>query len=142
MIKTSRRIAETLRKVQATPAFVAERVKLAFAVALDEKRKTSGLNYVALARQVGASPAYVTKVFRGDCNLTIESMVKLAMAVGSEIDIRLVDRSAQTGVTLDWCTHPVRGRQRFTLVPNSASVSRTDETTAANREFDGFGVAA
>jgi len=42
-----------------------------------------------LARQVGVSRGYITKVLRGSGNVTLETMVKLSRAVGSELDIRL-----------------------------------------------------
>jgi len=42
-----------------------------------------------LAEKINTSSAYVTKVFRGDANFTIETMVKLARAVDGELQIRI-----------------------------------------------------
>ncbi|MEO8418741.1 MAG: helix-turn-helix transcriptional regulator [Methylophilaceae bacterium] len=73
-----------------------ERLKLDFALQLEKRRKTAGLSYADFAEKLGTSPAYVTKVFRGDANLTIESMVKLARAIGGKVDLRIVDEKAAT----------------------------------------------
>lgn len=49
----------------------------------------AGLTRTELARRLEVSPAYITKVFRGDVNFTIETMVRLARAVGAEVQIHL-----------------------------------------------------
>lgn len=41
-----------------------------------------------LARRIGASPAYVTRILRGNANLTLALMVKLARALGQELHVR------------------------------------------------------
>lgn len=71
-----------------------ERAKLDFAIMLEDRRRIAGLSYKALAENLNTSPAYVTKIFRGDANLTIESMVKLARAVGSQLAIDLTKTAA------------------------------------------------
>jgi transcriptional regulator with XRE-family HTH domain len=38
---------------------------------------------------IGTSPAYITKVFRGNANFTIESMVKLTRALGGKLHIHV-----------------------------------------------------
>ena len=48
-----------------------------------------GLSYADLAKNLGTSAAYISKVFRGDTNLPIESMVKLARATGGQLDVRI-----------------------------------------------------
>ena len=40
------------------------------------------ISRVELAKRLGSSPAYITKVLRGDINFTVETMVRLAKAVG------------------------------------------------------------
>ena len=37
----------------------------------------------------GIVAAYVSKILRGDVNFTLETMTKLAMAVGGRIDVRM-----------------------------------------------------
>jgi transcriptional regulator with XRE-family HTH domain len=42
-----------------------------------------------LAEKIGSSPAYVTKILRGETNFTLDSMVKIATALGCELTIGL-----------------------------------------------------
>lgn len=44
-----------------------------------------------LARRLGTSQAYVTKLLGGDANFTLMTMVRLAMAVESELRLHLDD---------------------------------------------------
>lgn len=48
-----------------------------------------GLSRAGFARKIGDSPAYVTKVLRGEENLTAKSMAKLARAVNCVVRIHL-----------------------------------------------------
>lgn len=49
-----------------------------------------------LARRIGCSPAYVTKILRGSTNFTLESMVKIARALGCEFRMHLQPDGRQT----------------------------------------------
>lgn len=60
---------------------------------LMEERKISRS---ALAEKIGHSPAYVTKVLRGNANFTVATMAKLARAVGSEVRIHLAPTGSRT----------------------------------------------
>jgi len=42
-----------------------------------------------LARCLGVSPAYVTKVLRGNVNFTVDSMAGLVRAAGGEVSIKV-----------------------------------------------------
>lgn len=66
-----------------------EEAKLDFAFSLEDQRRRSGLTYSAIARHLDVTKAYISKVFRGDANLTIESMVKLARATGGRLTIKV-----------------------------------------------------
>jgi transcriptional regulator with XRE-family HTH domain len=46
-----------------------------------------------LARRLGVSPAYITKVLRGNVNFTVESMVRLVRAAGGEVKIQVAPRT-------------------------------------------------
>jgi len=70
-----------------------ELAKLEFSSALEKQRRVAGINYTGIAKKIGSSAAYITKVFRGDSNLTIESMVKLARATGGNLRIQIVNEA-------------------------------------------------
>jgi transcriptional regulator with XRE-family HTH domain len=54
------------------------------------------LSRSALAARIGHSPAYVTKVLRGDANFTAATMTKLARAMGAEVRIHLAPIGSRT----------------------------------------------
>lgn len=94
----SKRLLSFVNSEAIAHTFLVEKAKLAFALALDRRRKNAGLTGSDIATAIGASPAYVSKVFRGDSNFTIDTMVKLAGACGGRLEIQIVDAevAAQT----------------------------------------------
>lgn len=66
-----------------------EHTKLDFSIALERQRRRAGLSYTDLAKTLGTSAAYISKVFRGDANLTIESLVKLTRAVDGQLHLEI-----------------------------------------------------
>ena len=48
-----------------------------------------------LARRLGSSRAYVNKVLQGNTNFTIESLVKLGMALGCELVIKFKEERSE-----------------------------------------------
>lgn len=49
-----------------------------------------------LARRIGSSRAYVTKLLGGNANFTLQTMTKVAMALGSTIHVHVADQKAIT----------------------------------------------
>lgn len=94
MMRTSKAIHALLAKAKESDSYWVEDAKLDFSLALERARRRTGATYKALAEKLGTSQAYISKVFRGDANLTIESMVKLARATDSHLRIEVVDRRA------------------------------------------------
>jgi len=58
---------------------------------LMEEKKVSRAE---LARRIGSSRAYITKLLGGNANFTLMTMVKLAMALDGAIHIHIADRQA------------------------------------------------
>ncbi len=98
--KTLRKFVQTAREGD---TFWVEQAKLDFAIMLEKRRKSAGLTNAALAQKLGTSAAYITKLFRGDANLTIESMTKLARVTGGHLTIQILDEEP---ATLRW-TQPL-----------------------------------
>ncbi len=78
--------AEAARK---THDYRAEGASIRFTEELVARMETCGLTRSALAAKIGSSPAYVTKILRGDTNFTLDSMVRIADALGCELTIGL-----------------------------------------------------
>lgn len=49
-----------------------------------------------LARRLGTTPAYVTKVLRGNANFTLASMAKIALALESQVRVHLAPKGSYT----------------------------------------------
>jgi|GEM_PF-1801917 len=66
---------------------------------LEDKRETKA----GLAKKLGKSPAYITKIFRGDANFTLESMVKLVRALGGRLKIEpVIEVKKQVKTEMKW----------------------------------------
>ena len=55
-----------------------------------------GINRAELARRMGTSRAYITKMLGGNANFTLLTMVKLAMALDGAVHIHIADKRAVT----------------------------------------------
>jgi plasmid maintenance system antidote protein VapI len=49
-----------------------------------------------LARRLGTSRAYVTKLLGGNANFTLQTMTKVAMALGSQVHVHVASQNALT----------------------------------------------
>ena len=92
-MKLNKKIAEYLAGRKQYDSYWVEQLKLDFSISLEKRRKNAGLSYADLAKKINTSPAYISKIFRGDANFTIESMVKLSRATGGKVDLRIVDEN-------------------------------------------------
>jgi transcriptional regulator with XRE-family HTH domain len=63
---------------------------LEFTSDLYQLMKQRGNTKADVARSLKTSQAYITKVFKGDVNFTIDSMVRLTRALGGKVHIHVV----------------------------------------------------
>jgi len=96
----SKKIAESIDRSKETDTYWVEKAKLDFALELDRICKSANINGKSLAEKFGKSAAYISRVFRGDTNLTIESMVKLSRAAGAKLEIKVTSVSKANADTL------------------------------------------
>lgn len=66
-----------------------------FVLEIDHRMRNQSMSRAMLAKKLDSTPAYVTKVMRGDVNFTLETMTKLALAVGGRLHIEVVDRNTR-----------------------------------------------
>src|SRR5262245_35706483 len=91
-----------------SPAYWAEGAWLRFTEELLALMEAQSVTRAELARRVGVSPAYITKVFRGTVNLTLETMSRLALAVGASVRLHVAPIDQRS----HWTDVPVtRARQ-------------------------------
>jgi transcriptional regulator with XRE-family HTH domain len=89
----------------------------------------------ALAARIGHSPAYVTKVLRGDANFTAATMTKLARAMGAEVRIHL----APTGSRTTWFDQPLLQETQETGTSEGNSDERIEDSGNEPRKGVGRG---
>jgi transcriptional regulator with XRE-family HTH domain len=89
----NKKLASYLAERKKTDVYWVESAKLDFAMKLEKQIRLAGLSYSTLAKKIGTSAAYISKVFRGDTNMTIETMVKLTRASGARLNIEIVCES-------------------------------------------------
>ncbi len=91
------------------PYWVAK-VIYSFTEELHNLTETEHISRAELARRLGVSPAYITKLFRGNVNFTIETMVRLARAVGARLHLHLTPDQQEVH-WIEWDYNPL-GRQK------------------------------
>jgi transcriptional regulator with XRE-family HTH domain len=67
---------------RASHAFKAETAIMEFTEEISRMMEERKISKTQLAQRLGASPAYITKILRGTSNFTLDSMVKIATALG------------------------------------------------------------
>ena len=63
-----------------------------FTEAIAERMSQLKMSNSELAKKLRVKPSYVTKVLKGGTNFTLQSMVKIGLALDSELQIRLVPK--------------------------------------------------
>lgn len=105
-MKLSQSLQNFKEETKKLDTYWVEKAKLDFAKALEQRRKYNQIQYSVIANKLSTSAAYISKVFRGDTNLTIESMVKLARATGGRIEINIVDEDGSTRLSVNQSPKP------------------------------------
>jgi transcriptional regulator with XRE-family HTH domain len=87
-------LAQWAQQTRASPEYAAEQAKLDFAVALDRRMQQLEVHRAELARRLGTSAAAVTMALRGDANLTLERMARMAHALDATVHVHVAPRAA------------------------------------------------
>lgn len=85
-----------LRRASRAAAYWTRLAMRDFTEELVRRMESRSMTNAGLAEAAGVTPAYITKVLRGSENFTLQTMTKLAMAVGGKVRIHIADRQAQT----------------------------------------------
>ena len=85
------RYREFIARAEASPEYWSAAAAYEFVRELERRMEEQGVSRAELARRLGSSKAYVTKVLTADANFTLTTMTRLAMAVGGEVHVRISD---------------------------------------------------
>jgi len=88
--------SEFVNEVKESDEYWIESAKLDFALELHELMKSKNVNKAGLAVKIKKSPAYISKVLKGDTNFTIETMVGLSRAIGCRLSIHIAPSESRT----------------------------------------------
>jgi transcriptional regulator with XRE-family HTH domain len=84
--------ADLWTDLESTEQFQEEKSILEFSLQLHQLMESRGITKKDLAESMGVSQAYITKVFRGNANFTIASMIKLVNAVNGKLTIHVTGK--------------------------------------------------
>ena len=91
-----KRLVEEAKK---KPAFWTEKFSNQFLNELLDLMAKQGISRSQLAKKIEKNPSYITKIFRGNVNFTLSTMVSLAMAVNSQLSLEIIPTKAITDAT-------------------------------------------
>lgn len=125
MMKKKVGFAGLLADARNSPEYKAERLALQFAAELERLMEEKSITRAQLAKKAGVSKAYITKLFSGEGNYTLETMVRFADAVGADLHQHLCDG----GRRMRWLESIPGGRMTTAPAPlaRKTVVSRMDE---------------
>ncbi|MBN1424512.1 helix-turn-helix transcriptional regulator [Candidatus Fermentibacteria bacterium] len=83
-----------IKRMEETPEYHAEIAAIGFTESLCALMAERGVSRAELARRLGTSQAYVTKILRGDANFTLTTMIRLVRALGADLNVSVSPRSA------------------------------------------------
>ncbi len=87
--------ATLYKRLEKTPGYLAERMAVTLLAELNTRMRDLGMSNSDLARAANVSPAYITKLFRGPSNVSLETIAKLALAVECRPHVHLAVEGAQ-----------------------------------------------
>lgn len=93
MNTTHHGFGERLAKARNSLKFAVTRAILDFTEQVVGRMTSIGMNKAQLADRLNTSPAYVTKMLRGETNFTLETMVKVLRCLESELEIRVCPKN-------------------------------------------------
>ncbi|MEO0050517.1 MAG: helix-turn-helix transcriptional regulator [candidate division WOR-3 bacterium] len=89
MIEYGERYKELVKGFEKDPEYWVEYLKLVFSEEIGRLMDQRKMSRAELARKLGVSRAYITRLFRGTFNPTLETLVKIALALDARVSIHL-----------------------------------------------------
>lgn len=116
MIKPSFR--QLLAATKETPEYKAQRKGVEFLAEIHALMQKKNVSKAQLAQKLCCSGAYITKLFTGSNNLTLETMEKLVKALDANYSFKICDRHQN----VQWRGYVVGGKKESADVPNFSAV--------------------
>jgi len=97
MTEIDRRYQDLTEKLEKDPEYWVESMRFDFVEEVERMMEERGVSRAELARRLGASPAYVTQMFKALFNPTLLTLAKIALAFDARVELKLVPRDAPSG---------------------------------------------
>ena len=117
------------RRIERDDSFHAEKAALRAAEEIFVTMERLGVTRAELARRLGTSAAYVTKILRGNANFTLASLARLARALDSEITLHM----APTGTCTRWIDAPLTAEEPHLRFLSTAHLAAPTGSEVAER---------
>lgn len=134
-------IKDYLSTIEQTEAYLVEKAKLDLSLQIEALRKINNFSYKEIANRLKTSAAYVTKLLRGDSNVTIETMVKLSKALNGTLEIKLKSNLPSQLTIVEFDDISTRGEAQsswgecYIIYKNTKSVIAVNSTARAGEEL-------
>ncbi len=103
------RFADLLERAELSDAYQIDRLKVEISERIYNTMTRQDISNAELARRLGKSRAYITKLLRGTTNFTLESLVRISRALSCEVEFELLPKAPQAKVraasAATWETH-------------------------------------
>ncbi len=86
------RFADLVERIQAGEAYPREAARHEISEQIFKKMRRGKVGKAELARRLGTSRSYVTRMLQGNGNFTLDKMADIARALGCEFELRFVER--------------------------------------------------
>jgi transcriptional regulator with XRE-family HTH domain len=86
---SERTFTQLFDEARGMPEYWEEGAVLDFTEALHDAMEEQGTTRTELARRLGTSQAYITRVLSGRANFTLKTMARLALALGLQLEVGL-----------------------------------------------------
>ena len=83
-------LRELLKEFEYDPEVIYYKLRLDFSIQLKELMEEKGITKKELAKRMGVSPSYITKIFSGD-NISLKTVAKVLAALQVDATIKLIE---------------------------------------------------
>lgn len=90
-------IGTALKRAKTRPDYYQETILLEVARRISDAMEKQGVSRAELARKLGVSSAYITKVLRGHENFSLQTLARIAGALESKWEFLLINRDVDAG---------------------------------------------
>lgn len=103
-------------ELEKSDSYWAQKTIVDFSVELHKLMRLRKLSKKQFSQKLGTSQAYITKVFKGDANFTIDTMVKLVRALNGQMKINVCPAEEKN---VHWCRLLKNNQPQKPFVPKS-----------------------